>query len=267
MNKKIIINCLFLFLLQISLGFSQEKNSLIRIEYRLKYLPDTNSNIYFEEPAELFVDKGQSYFVSTQKSTSDSIAFLNLGSDRHIRGKSKSLRIHKDFGSGKSTFYESFYPKEYMRVEEDMANLNWKIKNDTASMFGYLCQKATLHYGGRDWTAWFATEVPISDGPYKFCGLPGLIVRMSDSKNQWFIDFVSLNHLDQQKLDLFYLKNARKMSAAALLELQLDLKENYMERMEAAGLLSFPPESRAQMIQLSRDNLKKDNNEIEMVIK
>ena len=44
----------------------------------------------------------------------------------------------------------------------------WTIAGDTASISGYNVQKATTHFGGRDWIAWFTPEIPYRDGPYKF---------------------------------------------------------------------------------------------------
>jgi len=46
--------------------------------------------------------------------------------------------------------------------------------------------------GGRHWIAWFAPSIPISEGPYKFSGLPGLIIKLSDSNNFWNFEFTSL---------------------------------------------------------------------------
>lgn len=57
---------------------------------------------------------------------------------------------------------------------------NWKIDNQKEKIGAYDTQKATTEYGGRKWTAWFASEIPLQDGPYKFYGLPGLIVKISD---------------------------------------------------------------------------------------
>ena len=54
----------------------------------------------------------------------------------------------------------------------------------------YNTQKATTQYGGRDWEIWFTTEVPFQDGPYKFCGLPGLIVKAEDSKGDYQFELV-----------------------------------------------------------------------------
>ncbi|NLA16182.1 MAG: GLPGLI family protein [Bacteroidales bacterium] len=70
--------------------------------------------------------------------------------------------------------------------KEPAPDFQWSLKQDTCSILGYPCQKAVCQYGGRVWTAWFTTQIPISDGPYKFSGLPGLILRTSD-EDQFFI--------------------------------------------------------------------------------
>lgn len=62
---------------------------------------------------------------------------------------------------------------------------NWKIMQEKEKIGAYDTQKATATYGGRDWTAWFTTEVPFPDGPYKFSGLPGLIVKIEDTDKDY----------------------------------------------------------------------------------
>jgi GLPGLI family protein len=57
---------------------------------------------------------------------------------------------------------------------------NWKISNEKEKIGAYNAQKATVDFGGRKWTAWFSTDLPFQDGPYKFSGLPGLIVKIED---------------------------------------------------------------------------------------
>src|SRR5690606_1469092 len=54
------------------------------------------------------------------------------------------------------------------------------------------CQRADIRFGGRDWVAWFTTEIPIPDGPYKFCGLPGLIVSIADTQQHWQFDLTHI---------------------------------------------------------------------------
>jgi GLPGLI family protein len=66
------------------------------------------------------------------------------------------------------------------KIKEDK-KLEWKILPDQQKIGEYKVQKATTSFGGRDWTAWFTTDIPIQDGPYVFYGLPGLIVKIEDA--------------------------------------------------------------------------------------
>lgn len=58
--------------------------------------------------------------------------------------------------------------------------LKWSIEKETKKIGEYNTQRAITNYGGRKWIAWFAKDIPINDGPYKFFGLPGLIVKIED---------------------------------------------------------------------------------------
>ncbi len=68
---------------------------------------------------------------------------------------------------------------------DDQVTLNWNILPEKEKIGAYNTQKATTEFGGRKWTAWFTTEVPFQDGPYKFYGLPGLIVKIEDTEKNY----------------------------------------------------------------------------------
>ena len=40
-------------------------------------------------------------------------------------------------------------------------------------MASFDCQKAECDFRGRRWEAWFTTEIPVGEGPWKLRGLPG----------------------------------------------------------------------------------------------
>lgn len=68
---------------------------------------------------------------------------------------------------------------------KDPATFNWQISPEKSKMGTYDVQKATTDFGGRHWTAWFTTALPFQDGPYKFYGLPGLIVKIEDDGKEY----------------------------------------------------------------------------------
>ena len=60
----------------------------------------------------------------------------------------------------------------------------WKQSEGEINICGYACKKAEARFGGRNWVAWYSTEIPLSFGPWKLNGLPGLILYATD--NQFF---------------------------------------------------------------------------------
>ena len=54
----------------------------------------------------------------------------------------------------------------------------WTLTPVTKDILGYKCQEAKGTYDCRNYTVYFAPDIPIPDGPYKFDGLPGLILEV-----------------------------------------------------------------------------------------
>jgi len=95
-----------------------------------------------------------------------------------------SYRIYKNYpGKGESFFIKHFGSRSCYTVV-DNEKPNWVLDNtaDTVIM-GYSCKRAFTSFRGRSYVAWYSPDIPISDGPYKFWGLPGLILLVHDSKN------------------------------------------------------------------------------------
>lgn len=84
---------------------------------------------------------------------------------------------------------------DHYEYEEEGVLQSWSIEMDTATILGYHCQRATCAWRGRDYEAWFTTEIPISDGPMKFLGLPGLIVRISEGEGIYSFELKGIENL------------------------------------------------------------------------
>ena len=80
---------------------------------------------------------------------------------------------------------------------EPDAKLNWKLEGtDTVKVLGYSCQRASVSWGGRNYIAWFSPDIPINAGPYRFRGLPGLIMKVKEATNMYSWE---LQGLEQKK--------------------------------------------------------------------
>ena len=153
----------------------------------------------------LDVKGSKSLFISENKLKKDSL-YASFKPDKKADRKKSDKDLLKQGGkkSIEPTFFEYFIAKNipeqkvyfYDRVggkqiyyQEDRP-LKWEITNDVEKQNGYQSQKAVANFGGRIWTAWFTKEINISDGPYKFSGLPGLIVKLEDDKGDYKFDLV-----------------------------------------------------------------------------
>lgn len=119
---------------------------------------------------------------------------------RQARASSKEegIKILLELPSRKSGFMiYSHYPEkgkmlvqdegssDFYKYTETLPLQEWSIEEDTMYIVGYLCQKATCQWRGRQYTAWFAPDISLGYGPYKFGGLPGLIMKVEDSKQRY----------------------------------------------------------------------------------
>ena len=100
--------------------------------------------------------------------------------------------IFKNMTSKNITTIDHIYMQGMYEYEESFNAFNWQITAETDTINNYVCQKAICDFGGRTWEAWFTSEIPFSDGPYKFCNLPGLILNVADTENHYSWKFLSI---------------------------------------------------------------------------
>lgn len=84
--------------------------------------------------------------------------------------------VWRNYPEGKMTVRDAIPPFIY-EAQEALESTRWKLSEDTLTVCGYLCKKATCELHGRKWTVRYSEEIPTSAGPWKLCGLPGLIVE------------------------------------------------------------------------------------------
>lgn len=199
MKKKLLV-FFILFLLTMSYG------QTIRYVYETSVNPDSINLVSLKfEKTFLDIKGNQSLFISEHKLVRDSL--LTAFRKEEKNDSKKEGKDFTKFGLGKQSeqsFFEYFITKniseqkvyyhdkiagKQIYYQEDRP-IKWQVTEETEQQNGYKAQKATANFGGRVWTAWFTKEINISDGPYKFSGLPGLIVKLEDDKGDYKFELV-----------------------------------------------------------------------------
>ena len=107
--------------------------------------------------------------------------------------------VYKNYPQGKMTVTDGLTLQYYV-YEDDLNAQQWEIKDSTKTILDYQCQMAVCNFRGRQWTAWFTTDIPISDGPWKFGGLPGLIMEAYDKGKQYVFTIVGLQKVGDEPI-------------------------------------------------------------------
>ena len=113
-------------------------------------------------------------------------------------------QVWTNYPEGQVTVRDAIPPSIY-ETQEQRKNIKWTLNDSTMTVAGYLCKTAVCQLHGRKWTVRYAEDIPTTAGPWKLCGLPGLIVEaVSDDGIHRF----TLTELQHATAPIFYETNA-----------------------------------------------------------
>lgn len=183
MKKFLAFGCLVLGILA--------QAQINRFFYEYKFIPDSNNKEDVKnEMMYLDIDQKGSTYYSRDKFVSDSLT--NVEIQKQLKAFSGNMNVNRKEKQGQVSYkvtktYPDFTTYLFRNISSDRYKIKegekpeWKILSDRQKIGEYNTQKATTSFGGREWVAWFSTDIPFQDGPYKFYGLPGLIVKIEDA--------------------------------------------------------------------------------------
>lgn len=99
--------------------------------------------------------------------------------------------LFRNINDGETMVYRVIAGEHYSYTEPTEMPA-WQILSETKEVLGYSCQLASCDFRGRRWYAWFSTDIPINEGPWKLFGLPGLVLEAWDSKKHYAYKAVGL---------------------------------------------------------------------------
>ena len=92
--------------------------------------------------------------------------------------------------TGTLTFTDNVF--RTFKYTEPMQRPTWKTTVGDTTIVGYSCHKAVTHFQGRTWIVWYTPDIPVPEGPWKLCGLPGLILQADDSDHFFSVSCIGI---------------------------------------------------------------------------
>lgn len=270
---------LLLFVLLGTLTFAQNK----RFIYEYKLIPDsTDVSDIKTEMMYLDTSKDGSKYYSYTVFNSDSIMKADLERQLKATGsinitppmKKPVVRysVTKTYPDYK-TFIHRRLSMDAYKVSDDR-KIKWKVSSEKEKIGEWNAQKAEADFAGRHWTAWFSTEIPIQDGPYKFSGLPGLIVKIEDKTGSHRMELKGIRNITGDlDINVFEAKEVAinsKQFQKVLKEYENDPTKGIKQmQMGGANIIMTGKDGTALKFAKEQEDrlkaqIKKDNNRIEL---
>ncbi len=196
-----------------------------------------------------FVELNKSIYTKKSKSKTTEVVTTDEDDDSRLiftpTGKNITT-LFKDYNNG--TFYSKHeVAYKYFVVKDNLNIFNWSIQNNTKEILGFKCQLATMDFRGRKYEAWFTTDLPVG-GPYKYDGLPGMILELKSIDN--FISFKSIG-IKNTKVKLAVLENPFDTKDALTWQ---EFKDLYKKK--AIELLSYRASENSRGVVSSRGGIE-----------
>ena len=172
----------YLFLILPIIGFAQDA---VRVEYEVRQEFDRsnlkqtsarmeemlvnseNKRYYFE----LFVNATNSNFTEIERINNEQGRGISVGLLSNV-----SSNIYKDFNS--KELYENNKMKPKLFIKDSIQTFPWVLSKEESTILGNKVRKATYTNLTQTVEAWYAPDLPFRDGPSRFNGLPGLILKI-----------------------------------------------------------------------------------------
>ncbi len=142
---------------------------------------------------------------------------IETGDDSAIPYSKGMLYVFKSVGDSTVTVYDQSGMLEYGYYTEPLAEMTWQIGDSTKIVLGYECVMAETDYHGRHWTVWFTPEIPVQDGPWKLCGLPGLILEATEPTGQHKFIATGIESSNREIMPIYSPKKYDRMTRKEML--------------------------------------------------
>lgn len=253
--------------------FANAQITANRFFYELKYKPGKDMDERKTTMAILDILKEKSIYQDYLMVSQDSILKIEVEQmmkSGQFKDLSKSIK-EPNFSYKVTKTYPNMdikYTEQILQDKisyDDKTKFDWKISSEQEKIGSYNTQKATTSFGGRKWTAWFTTDIPFQEGPYKFHGLPGLIVKIEDESKDYSWELKANKKIPNYEEESYAEKLQKQFTGSKGNVLTVS-REKFNQLYDAYKKDPFGS-MRAQMAQIPSDAKMPDGTSISQMLK
>ena len=212
---------------------AQKDSTVLSVTYETTFMKFTEEDSLSRDLMRLDIGEHSSQFVS-------------IVSEWFTKNKDKDLKQsrYRGYNVFRNTAYKNL-PEQgivtgihmpgWVTLQDSMADLfDWQLLDGDSIICEYPCKKAVANFRGRTWTVWYTLDLPYSDGPWKFCGLPGLILSAKESEGIFSFSCVGIEQGDGHTYEFSNSKRLKVVTpkrAEELMILEGEDNDAYMSMM------------------------------------
>lgn len=157
-------------MLTLSVSHAQKINNDLYIDYKLITKEDT-----WKVRTEVLANAERCLSKTTRR--------LKRGAQGDEMGDHNCSYIHvfKDYTTSEMKFQDKMPNAAPVFVQEKMNLFKWQVSKEKKEILGRECHMAKAKFRGREYIAWFTTELPFKAAPWKIHGLPGVVLQVETS--------------------------------------------------------------------------------------
>ncbi|MEJ8598281.1 GLPGLI family protein [Riemerella anatipestifer] len=243
--------------------------SQLRVDYCVFHRIDslTTQEAVVPYDVRLFIDGNETLYVSEARIQSDSLRLkLRANMDFGVLSVPRKKGFQSEYITGD---LKNNIITQHTRINDEGFKFEWKVDTkwtldtQTKKIGEYTAKKAMGKLSGRNYTVWYTTEIPIPAGPFKFFGLPGLVLEAEDDTGDVRFELISIKKSDRMNVKECIIENANEKTVKTYSE-YLKVFKNAMHARPAQVLYDFADqESKKRLEENYQAKVRIYNNFIE----
>lgn len=261
----------FFFLIWITFSLCAQGEN-VKVEYDYHFFTPRGYEV--NRPMILTFSNNKSKFYNPDTNRIDSIcstpegraeyeAYVNSIDWSRDKGQPKLIRwekmyVEKDRKNNELTVYDTVAGEDFYNYTEPLDGMSWELTDSVADILGYSCQMAECDYHGRRWTAWFTTEIPVSEGPWKLHGLPGLILKAIEADGVYEFTATGLEKYDNDIEPVYQKERYEKIDRKELYQTKRLIDGNFGGFVSAQTGVAMPANMKSTKMKEGYDYIETD---------